>query len=162
FLGGFVLSYNTSCGPAAPISSGFLIRKTIIVSMGGGGRNMAFTNCSFGTNGSGCTFSRSQNCSYDNCIFFSTSFDQSTNTVGNVFNNCLPFQTASPSAGFDLNPWENGGSGTATGCIINQNPLWNVQPDVSFFNSSPSVPNSWDPSISPASPAHNAGTDGTD
>lgn len=162
YMGDFSVVYNNSCGPANPATSGFLVRRSIIASIGGGAMNMTFANCSFGLN-AGCVFARNQNCSFNNCIFNNASFDQSTNTTGNVFNNCLTYQTSFPSAGFDLNNWTNGGSGTANNCIINQNPLWITPPQLQFFFPNPtSFANSWDPSIPPASPAHNAGTDGTD
>jgi hypothetical protein len=91
------------------------------------------------------------------------SFTQWSFNANNQFNNCLTFDTQSPSQTFDLNNWTGGGSGTANNCIINQNPLWVTTPSSTFFNiSTPSIPNVWNPGIQAGSPAINAGSDGTD
>jgi hypothetical protein len=161
FIGSFSITVNPNCNPVVPVTSGFLVKKTIIASDGGGATNTTFSNCQFGLD-AGCAFNRNNQCTFDNCIFFHTSFDQSSENTGNLFHNCLTYQTTFPSASFDLNSWTGGASGSATNCIINQNPLWVTSPLLIIFTTTGTSPSSWDPSFQDGSPAHNNAADGTD
>jgi hypothetical protein len=158
----FGFASNQSCVPASPAVTGFLIRKSTIVTMGYQKSDMIFLNCQIGANGSGCYFAYNQNDVFNNCIFLNSNFEQSGSNTGNVFNNCLTYQTTYPSPNYDLNTWTGGASGTATNCIINQNPLWVTPPQAIFYITAAGSPCVWDPVLMGGSPAHNAGSDGTD
>jgi hypothetical protein len=153
---------NTSCNPISPVTTGFLVKNSFIQSSGGGTQyNMTFTNCQFGSESSAIT--GFINCVFNNSIFYRMAFTQNTTNQNNLFNNCLTYQTQSPSANFDLNSWTGGASGSAINCIINQNPLWVTIPSYLFFNNStPGIRNGWDPALQGGSPAANAGADNTD
>jgi hypothetical protein len=165
FLLTFAMSGNTTCSPIAPVTSGFLVKNSIIVNTGGmTNYNITFNNCQFGVDGGYATnFNNQVNCVYNNCIFYKYTFSQNPFTINNQFNNCLTYLTQSPSATFDLNSWSGGGSGTANNCIINQNPLWLSAPSGPMFSLTPfSTRNVWNPAVQGGSPALNAGSDGTD
>lgn len=163
----YILGYNepvnTPCNPVSPITNGFLIKNSILVSLNRS-YNATLVNCQFGADGGGATnFEGQLNNTYNNCIFFKMSFGQNTFNVNNQFNNCLTYQTQSPNATFDLNSWSGGASGTANNCIINQNPLWVTTLNSTMYgDNSPAIRNGWNPALQAGSPAINAGTDGTD
>lgn len=154
---------NVACNPLTPITNGFLIKNSILVSLSRS-YNTTFVNCHFGAEGGGSTsFSNQMSNTYNNCIFYKVYFTQHSFNVNNQFNNCLTYLTQEPSATFDLNSWSGGASGTANNCIINQNPLWfTVLNSTMYSNNSPAIRNGWNPAIQVGSPAINAGTDGTD
>lgn len=157
-----IVNFGTSmgCSPISPITSGVLFKNCHITSIRNT-HNAQFVNCQFGNNIDSGDLGDCRNCTFDNCIFLRFSFAQNSSTVNNVFHNCLTYQTQVPSANFDLNSWTNGGSGSATGCIINQNPLYVNSNLYRILEPTISVRIAWDPSMQAASPAINAGTDGT-
>lgn len=166
YIGALNLLGNTTCNPVAPLTTGFLIKNSVITSLGDGlfNYNITFANCQIGiSGGAGNSFMRNWNCTFNNCIFYSMAFLQWPFNANNQFNNCMTYQTQSPSQTFDLNNWTGGASGTANNCIINQNPLWVTTPTMPMFVLTPhSIPNVWNPVMQTGSPAINAGSDGTD
>jgi hypothetical protein len=153
-----------------PVSSNLLVKNTVIRDIQGlgGVHNHHFVNCQFGIEGGGApgSFYYVVNSVFDNCIFYKMNFGQSFGgNENNLFHNCLTYLTVSPSQSFDLNSWTGGSSGTATNCIINQNPLWvNSAIDYADFWQQGVISrrSGKDPAINTGSPAANAGTDGTD
>jgi len=81
-----------------------------------------------------------------NNIFWGTS-PMNSNVIGNTFNNNLTYQT--------INNTLPGASNTGTGNLPGVNPQFVNAPN-------PVIDFSYDYNVSAASPAHNAGTDGTD
>lgn len=160
FVNSFSIPLNGGCSPASPVVSGFVVRNSVI-GQWTRGYNLLVLNSQCGTDGS--TFNGMRDNVFNNCIFYRQFFNQNSTNTNNQFNNCLTYLTQSPNAGFDLNSWTGGATGSANNCIINQNPLWVTAPANSFFNSlQPFVRNGWSPDIQVSSPARNAGTDGTD
>jgi len=151
---------NSICTPVSPVVNGFLVKNSHI-SFIKEDRNIQFVNCVLGNDVDNPAFVNMHSNIFDNCIFERFDFLQTNQNTNNVFHNCLTFQTQQPSANFDLNSWSGGATGSSTGCIINQNPLWvngnpirDLQPGISSRVN-------WDPALQPGSPAINAGTDGT-
>ena len=157
-----IVNFGTSlgCSPISPITSGVLFKNCHIIRVLNT-HDVQFVNCQFGNNIDGGELTDSRNCTFDNSIFLRFSFTQNSFTVNNVFHNCLTYQTMVPSANFDLNSWTNNGSGSATGCIINQNPVYNNTNLYRMIEPGIAERIIWDPSMQAASPAINAGTDGT-
>lgn len=156
----FTMPLNTACSPIAPVTNGFVLRNSIVNSFGGG-YNMVAVNSQIGSTGG--TFQGMRDNTFNNCIFYSMFFTQTASNFNNQFNSCLTYLTQQPNAGFDLQSWSGGASGSANNCIINQNPLWLTTPSSSLFSTIQSnTRNGWNPAIQVSSPARNAGTDGTD
>lgn len=165
FIGLFAPAGNSTCNPIAPVTNGFLVKNSIISNTGGlSAYNITYLNCQMGlANSGGSNFSNQLNCTFNNTIFYGISFLQSSANQNNQFNNCLTYLTQGPSPTFDLNSWTGGASGSATNCIINQNPLWVTTPNINIFSvSTPAIRNVYNPILNAGSPAINAGTDGTD
>lgn len=165
YIDGINMLANLTCNPISPAVNGFLVRNSVIRTIGTGldNYNLTFTNCQIGINDGG-SFSRTKDCVFNNCIFFTMTFVQGSTNSNNQFNNCLTYQTQSPSQTFNLGTdWSGGATGTANNCIINQNPLWATVPTSALFSIvSLSVPNVWNPVLQGGSPAINAGSDGSD
>lgn len=164
------IRYNPACSGIHPTTANFLVKNSLIntVPNYGCNYNISFVNCQFGFS-SGVlpgnyagAFNGLNNCTFDNCMFIKMNFIQGGLSVNNLFHNCLTYQTFAPSANFDLNNWPDGTPNSATGTIVNQNPLWVTE----SFNiySQPLIysPVSWSPVLQAGSPALNAGTDGSD
>ncbi|HMU45325.1 MAG TPA: hypothetical protein PKC72_03105 [Chitinophagaceae bacterium] len=160
FIRSLSLGLNSSCSPAGPIVTGFLVKNCHITTVASN-RNLQFVNCQLGNDVDGQNFVNNHSNTFDNCIFERYHFLQTNQNTNNVFHNCLTYQTQSPSANFDLNSWSGGASGSATGCIINQNPLWVNGNPIRSLQPVISTPVNWDPALQPGSPAINAGSDGT-
>jgi hypothetical protein len=161
----FNLQYNSACAGIQPATSGFLVKNSLIGYVVQN-HNVFFSNCQFGLpNFNSCSFEFQANrdCSFENCTFIKMNFQQFNTNMGNVFNNCLTHQTGVPSPDFDLQSWTGGSTGTANNCIINQNPLFIMQPVNCNILVDPVgfAPTLWDPAINAGSPALNAGTGGT-
>jgi hypothetical protein len=151
---------STGCNPVSPVTTGILIKNCHVMtlySMNGA----QFVNCQFGNDIESGYFASMRNNVFDNCIFERYEFSQNSDNVNNIFHNCLTYLTAQPSINFDLNSWTNGASGSATGCIINQNPLFVYGNPNRNLQCGVAERINWNPSLQPGSPAINAGTDGT-
>lgn len=163
FIQTYVTDGNTGCNPIAPVTNGFLVKNSIIVNPNGFNYNQTFINCQFGTESGSNSFSSINSCTFTNCIFYKMYFAQNSTNTNNQFTNCLTYLTSFPDPNFNLQNWTGGATGTASGCIINQNPLWVTIPDAAFFYATPlATPNVWNPVLQAGSPADNAGTDGSD
>jgi hypothetical protein len=154
---------TTSCNPISPATTGFLIKNSLLGTMSLS-YNTTFINCQFGLDPSSAFgFNNQIDNTFNNSIFFRMNFSQLPSNVNNQFNNCLTYQTQSPSSTFDLNSWTGGASGSANNCIINQDPMWvNSLSFTLFTNNTPSIRNGWNPVLNAGSPAINAGTDNLD
>ncbi len=154
---------NTGCNPISPVTSGFLVKNSIIMNMYGAVYNVTFLNCQLGVTDSYQNFGNKYSCTFNNCILTGFTYMQNSTNQNNQFNNCLTYLTQSPDPNFNLNNWTGGASGSANSCIINQNPLWVTQPSYwQFSNSTPAVRNGWNPALQAGSPAINMGSDSTD